>query len=332
MNFDPAWQQRLQRNRLSLSVSGAALVLALMILGGTWRVFLDVVLPVFALVAIGYFAGPRLGLEAKTLSRYAYFILIPAFIFNVISSADLPLELTLTMVSYSVITHLAVAAAAVGVGVALKRSKEVIAAFVLIAVFGNVGNFGLSLIEFRFGDVSRVPATVYFLAILVTSFVVSVGVSGWVKHGSVRAVWEVLKTPALLALPPAALFAATDLEVPLSVNRLTGLLGQAMVPTMIVTLGVQLAAVKKIALRRDLWLACGLRLLLAPLLALLLAGFFPLQGMERDIGILQAAMPVAILSSIIAIEYDVEPDFVTTSVLLSTLLGIVTLTILLSVI
>ena len=52
-------------------------------------IFINVITPVFALVAIGYFAGPALGLEARTLSRFAYFILIPAFIFNVISSAEL---------------------------------------------------------------------------------------------------------------------------------------------------------------------------------------------------------------------------------------------------
>ena len=54
--------------------------------------------------------------------------------------------------------------------------------------------------------------------------------------------------------------------------------------------------------------------------------------LEKNRGILQAAMPTAILAAIIAIEYDLVPDFVTTSVLLSTILGVFTLTILLSII
>jgi len=176
---------------------------------GTFQVFLNVVLPVFALVAIGYFTGPLLGLKAKTMTRYAYFILIPAFVFNVISQSSVPLSTTLTMVGYSVLTHIMVAIGAVIVGKILGRSREIIAAFVLISIFGNVGNFGLSLLDFRFGEVSKVPATVYFLSILVTSFVIGVGVAGWVRKGSLSAVMSVLKTPALLALPPAAIFAAT---------------------------------------------------------------------------------------------------------------------------
>ena len=120
---------------------------------GTFQVFLNVVLPVFALVAIGFFAGPLLGLKAKTMTRYAYFILIPAFVFNVISQSSIPLSRTLTIVCYSVVTQIMVAIGAVIVGKILGRSREIIAAFVLISIFGNVGNFGLSLVDFRFGEV-----------------------------------------------------------------------------------------------------------------------------------------------------------------------------------
>ena len=120
--------------------------------------------------------------------------------------------------------------------------------------------------------------------------------------------------------------------MPLSVDRLTGLLAQAMIPTMIVTLGVHLSSIEKLELNLDIWIACGLSLLLAPLLVFGLASLFPLGELEKNIGILQAAMPTAILAAIIAIENDLVPDFVTTSVLLSTMLGVFTMTILLSII
>ena len=101
-------------------------------------------------------------LKAKTMTRYAYFILIHAFVFNVISQSSIPLTMTLTIVCYSVVTHIMVPIVAVIVGKILGRSREVIAAFVLISIFGNVGNFGLSRMDFRFGEVSKVPATVFF--------------------------------------------------------------------------------------------------------------------------------------------------------------------------
>ena len=88
---------------------------------GTFQVFLNVVLLGFALVAIGFFAGPLLGLKAKTMTRYAYYILIPAFVFNVISQSSVPLSKTLTMVGYSVVTHIMVAIGAVIVGTILDK-------------------------------------------------------------------------------------------------------------------------------------------------------------------------------------------------------------------
>jgi len=68
--------------------------------GGLFSVFLNVVTPVFILVVIGYFIGPRLNVEARSLSRTAYYVLVPAFIFNIISEAKIEAELALQMVCF----------------------------------------------------------------------------------------------------------------------------------------------------------------------------------------------------------------------------------------
>jgi hypothetical protein len=57
-----------------------------------------------------------------------------------------------------------------------------------------------------------------------------------------------------------------------------------------------------------------------------LAGVFAITGVERSVGIIQTAMPAAVLTSLIALEHDLIPDFVTTVVLFSTLASAVTLT------
>src|SRR5512132_1486636 len=121
-------------------------------------VFLDVVAPVFAIVAIGWAVGPRLGLDPKTLSRAAYYVFVPAFTFDVISRSEVPLSSAGRMAAYAVLTHLSFGAIAFVVARALRRSREVTAAYVMLSVFGNVGNFGLALIQFRLGAAALVPA------------------------------------------------------------------------------------------------------------------------------------------------------------------------------
>ena len=295
-------------------------------------IFFNVITPVFSLVIIGYLAGPRLGLEARTLSRAAYFILVPSFVFSVISSAQVEADVALRMIVFAVVVHVLVAMLGGGVAYLLGKRGKMVGAFVLIAVFGNVGNFGLPIIEFHLGEAARTAATIYFLAILVTSFVIGVLAANWHAGGSGAALLAVFKTPALIALVPAVLVNVLNVPIPIMVDRITGLLAQAMVPIMLLTLGVQLAGTKSLRIDGDTVLVSLVRLVGSPALALLLVGLFGLTGIERGAGIFQAAMPAAVLTSIIALEYDLLPDFVTRSVLFSTLASVVTLTLLLAIV
>ena len=293
-----------------------------------FTVFLNVILPVFAIVVIGYQLGDRLELQARTLTRAAYYVFVPAFIFQSISGSRVPLDSALKMLCFIVATHLLAALVAAAIGRLLGRSREMIAAFVMIAVFGNVGNYGLALIRFRLGDVAMGAATIYFVAISITAFIVCVGVAGWAHGGSRGAVWGVLKTPALWATIPALLVSATGLEVPLLFDRSIGLLADAMIPVMLFALGLQLLEQKRVSVSTDVLLASGIRLLLVPAIALLVALPFSLGPTEYAAGVLQAAMPTAILVAIIAKENNIVPSFVTSVVMVSTLASLLTLTML----
>lgn len=295
-------------------------------------IFLDVVAPVFAIVALGWVVGPRVGLEARTLSRVCYYVFVPAFAFDVIGRSQVPLARAGRMAAFAVVTTLAFGAVAWLAARSLRRSREVTAAWVMLSVFGNVGNFGLALITFRLGEAALVPATIYFVVILLTSFVVCVGVAAWTRGGGVAAVASVFTTPAILAAVPAIAVSAWHLHVPLMVQRTVGLLGAAMIPTMLFALGVQLAETRALRPGRDAFLVSALRLVGAPALAWLLAPPFGLSGVERASGILQAGMPAAILVAIIAAEYEIVPGFVTTAVLVSTLASLPTLTLLLALV
>jgi len=295
-------------------------------------IFVEVVLPVFGLAAIGYFLGPKLSLQAHTLSRVAYYIFIPAFIFHAISSAHMELRRTLLMVGYIILCHLVFAGLGWVAGRLLKRSAEVIAAFIMIAVFGNVGNFGIPLARFRLGDAALVPATIYFVSISMTAFIVCVGAAGWAKGGRRGAVWNLIKTPALWAAIPGLLVSAGKMELPLVLNRIVELLAGGMIPLMLIALGLQLSETRKLRIDTDVLIASGLRLIAAPTIAALAAVPFGLGRLEYATGFMLAGMPAAILVSIIAIEYDVVPDFVTTTVFFSTLLSLLTLTVLLALV
>ena len=295
-------------------------------------IFLNVLLPVFIVLAIGYVAGPRLGLKARTLTRYAYYILVPAFIFNIIYGADLEANLVGKMVVYTILVHIGCVILGGGLAWLLGHTRQMIGAYILIAVFGNVGNFGLPIIEFGLGPEALLPASIYFLIISTFAFIVGVAAANWYKGGSWGALLAIFKTPALIALLPALIFNWYQIQIPLAASRAVSLLAAAMVPTMLIALGVQLAGIGRLSLNKDVVLASAVRLVGGAILAIILALPLEMTGIVRGAGILQASMPAAVLASIIALEYDLVPDFVTTTVLFSTLASVVTLTVVLAIV
>jgi len=296
------------------------------------RIFIDVITPVFLIVVIGYLTASKLGLNGKTLTRTCYFIFIPAFVFDIISSANIEFSRVMIMIFSISLVHILMGLLAFTIASLLGKSREMIAAFVMIAVFGNVGNFGLSLIGFRFGNGAMSANTVYFLTVMVTSFVVCVGIAGWAKGGGAHGVISVLKTPSLIVLVPSIIINYWEIPTPLFAQRSIGLLADATIPTMLFTLGVQLSSTTNLKITKDTLIASSIKLIAGPILAALIVKTLGLTGIDAGANIIQSAMPTAILATIIAMEFNIKPEFVTTAVLFTTVASLFTLTLVLGLV
>lgn len=293
-------------------------------------IFLDTLAPVFVLVAIGYLAAVRLHFDPRTLSRLAYWVLAPAFVYHSFANATLELTAATRMAAfYSVVTGGSIVAAGVLAWI-LRRPPSKIAAFVLIAAFGNVGNFGLSVVQFASGAEALAVGTVYFLIGNFIGFVVGVLAATWHKGNRWAAVRSALLNPAVVAAVVAIVFKQLNLTFPPFLMRSIGLVADSMIPIMLLALGVQFAHLGRFQLTWEVLLASSVRLMVSPILGFLLAGAFMLTAVERASGLIQASMPSAVFCALLAIEHDLEPQFVTTAVFLSTLISGVTLTIVLA--
>jgi hypothetical protein len=288
-------------------------------------IFIDILVPVFVLVGVGYLLGPRLEIDARSLARSAYYVFAPAFIFQVLSKADLEADVVLKVVGSLALTSLVAGAAALALGRIFGRPAKVTAALVLVAVYGNVGNFGLPVVTFAFGEDALPLAGVAFLTVNLLAFLIGVTAATWHRSSPLQALGTALRTPALLVVLPAVLVNAGDVVLPLFAERSIGLLADAMIPVMLMTLGIQLAAMGRPTIGFDVALGSSLRLLLAPALTAVFALVFGLDGTAAGITIVQSAMPAAVFTSIIAIEHDLMPELVTTTVLFTTLASALTL-------
>ena len=289
-------------------------------------IFIDILVPVFVLVGVGYLLGPRLEIDARSLARSAYYVFAPAFIFQVLSKADLEADVVLRVVGSLALTSVIAGVAALALGRIFRRPAKVTAALILVAVYGNVGNFGLPVVTFAFGEDALPLAGVAFLTVNLLAFLIGVTAATWHRSSPLQALGTAFRTPALLVVLPAVLVNAGDVALPLFAERSIGLLADAMIPVMLMTLGIQLAAMGRPTIGFDVALGSSLRLLLAPALTAVFALVFGLDGTAAGITIVQSAMPAAVFTSIIAIEHDLMPVLVTTTVLFTTVASALTLT------
>lgn len=292
-----------------------------------FSIFVNVIVPVFVLVLMGYSLGPRLNIDYRSLTRTAYYILIPAFVFNVLSTLQIDINTAGRMILGISLVYIGSGLISWLVAHLLRLSREMTVAFFMTSVFGNVGNFGLALTGFKLGQPGMQSATVYMMTINTLSFALCVLAAGWVRNGGMGAIKTLFKTPGVIILPFALVFPLTGTTPPLMVRHISGLLSDAMIPIMLLVLGLQLRESGKLEWGIPTFAASGIRLIIGPILAFLLIPFLGLSGIQASSGILQASMPAAVLTAIIALENDIVPAFVTSVVFTTTLLSLISLAI-----
>ncbi len=295
-------------------------------------ILFDVLAPVFLVVAAGYAVGRRLQLDPKPTARIAYYVFVPAFVFNVLAGSELGGSTVARVIAALAATMAVVGMLGWIIGRSLRRRRSVVVAFVLVGVFGNVGNLGLAVTIFEFGEDAADLAGIAFLTVNILAFLISITLIRWGDAPPWRAFGTALATPAVLAVPPALLVNTSDVDLPVALARLVDILAAGLIPVMLVTLGLQLASSTSLRLGTDVVVGSALRLLIAPAVAALAVTFLGLDGDAAGVPIVMAGMPAAVFTGIIAIEHDLEPDLVTTTVLVSTLASIATLALVLALV
>jgi predicted permease len=122
------------------------------------------------------------------------------------------------------------------------------------------------------------------------------------------------------------MFVSQGWSLPTPLARTVDTLGQAAIPAFLIVLGMQMQRAGVHRVTRAQATAVGLRLVASPAVAIVLAGGIGLDGSARAAGIVEAAMPTAVITTVLGEVYDVEPSFITSVVFVTTVLSPLTLT------
>jgi predicted permease len=248
------------------------------------------------------------------VNRISMNVLAPALIFSVLASKD-----------FHVAAHWKLMLGSVGVVVGSGLIAWAIARFMKVdprtlvppVMFNNCGNMGLPLAALAYGAAGFGPMVALFVISNLLHFTLGV----WIINHHAK-FGNLLRNPMVVSTIAGFAFAIVHPTLPEWLTVAIKLVGDALIPMMLLSLGARLADVRWDAVRLGVvgGIACPVTGLL---MALLLAPALGLDATQRGLLILFGALPPAVLNFMVAEAFRQEPHKVASIVLIGNVLSVI---------
>ncbi|MEM8614503.1 MAG: AEC family transporter [Cyanobacteria bacterium P01_H01_bin.105] len=285
-------------------------------------ILISAVLPIALVALVGVWVGRMFTLERQTLARLSIYALVPALVLHSLAKTTLGLDNAISIIITFLLNTALLYLLAIALARLCKFSSDEQKSLIATTIFANVGNMGLPFILFSLGEAGLERAIVYLIgSSLMTASVFPIVLKG---EGLVSGLRYTLCLPVLWAAIAGIVLQGTGSTLPIPVERGVTILSDGAIPVALLMLGIQLSETPLVCGRYEL-MGTGLRLIVSPLLAFNLANLVGLTGIDRQVVILQAAMPVAVTSLIWVTELGGDTVRVARTIVVSTLFSLGTL-------
>ncbi len=279
----------------------------------------EVLFPVFSTVAIGYWYGKKdPKFDTRFITTFAGNVGLPCAIFYFLTSSNIEFDLFLRF-SYYITLYVAIFAF-IGI-IILKILNKDIYRLLPPLILPNTGNMGMPICLFAYGKMGIALATATTAMILVFHF--SIGILLASRKFSIKPLINCLPIYALII---SLFFVYFKIPAPKFLQNTTFLLGYSTIFLVLMSLGVALSKLKVFFFKETLIYSL-IRVLIGPLIGFGFVKFFNLTGVEAGVMFIQASMPSAILTYLVAKIYSPKKitDSIASTVALSTFLSFFTL-------
>ena len=286
----------------------------------------------FIIFFFGYIGQKLIGFDIKSISTAALYLMSPFLAFRTFYANELTMDyfyIILVSLLLTVVLLIIVWISALS----MKATRQQLSAMILGGVFMNSGNYGAPVVLFAFGAVAFDYAVIMmvFQSLLMNTigiFFASIG--GKEKATLGQSVQRVIRMPLIYAAFLGIGLQLASLTIPKPLMEGISLVADASIPTVMLVLGMQLAAIsRKRVAYRYVSVVTVIRMVLSPLIAAGILYFMPVSDLLKAVIILQAAMPAAANTTMFALQFGTEPDLVSFTTFITTLISIITIPIVL---
>ena len=297
------------------------------------QVFFNVVLPVALVAVAGGAVGSWRKIALAPVSALAFWLFTPALVFHSLSGTTLSAGASMRIIAVMLVTFIGVYAVSAVWSLIVRHESPMRAGFALAATTPNSGNMGLPVIALAFGSAGFDVAIMNFVGGAVLANSGGIAIASMASGGSaLDALRAPFRYPSVYAAAAGVLVNVLGITLPGAIDAPLATLAAAAVPVMLVVLGLQLKQAVGLDHLRDAVAVNAIRLLVGPGISWLVCTALGLDGITRGTLVVLAAMPTAVIATIIATEFESEPGFVTRAVVTSTVVSMVSLTVLISLV
>lgn len=301
---------------------------------------ISLVLPLFALIFIGYLSARLVRISEDGLAWMNFFIIyiaLPPLFFRLLSQTPVEQFANIGFIAVSLLATLLVFVIAFAAGGLRNRgnvAESTIQGFA--AAYGNIGYMGPPLVLAAFGPAAGVPVALIFCFENAMHFILAPFLMGVHSGGNTSplklagtVVWRIFTHPFIIATIIGVAAAIMGFVPPQPLDRLITFLANAAAPCALFAMGVTAALRPLKRIPAELSYIVPLKLVIHPLLVYLgLTTFVP--GLDRDwlgAAVLLAALPSATNVFVIAQQYRVWQERASACVVVSTVFAMASVTI-----
>jgi malonate transporter len=305
---------------------------------------LDLALPLFGLILLGFVAGRWLQIAESGLgwlNALILYLALPALIFRTIATAPFHELGNWQFIAATVsATSLVYVSQYVFSALACRERGQVAAIQASAASYGNVGYMGLALAVTVFGPSAAVPAALIFCFDSVFHFTVTpLLVAFGLRHDhpdlsfravTLRIVKSIAFHPFILATAAGVAASALHLAIPRALDNMLVMLMNTAAPSALFALGVTLALRKFASIGREFPVIIAGKTVIHPLVAFVAVSLVPdLDPVWRHVAIMMASLPTASNVFILATQYRTYVEGTSSVILVTTMLSALTVPVLL---
>jgi len=298
---------------------------------------MTVLLTMTGVIVLGCIWRQRLGQATadqirQNLTRSVYELFLPALVLQMLWQSPLDIN-TLripAIAAICVLSAMLLARLCYAIPGNWRPDQPALGALLLASAFGNFTYLGLPVLSQAFGPESAIIA-IQFDLLASTPLLFTVGVLVATRYGHSdsdlrHAMGQMLRVPALWAAVVGLLLSGFGVPAPEALLQLLTLLGTAVIPLMLLSVGMALRWQSGWAARIPMLLPVLLAQLIAmPALAWLLCVWWQMPPTLLPQIVIEAAMPSMVLGLVVCDRFGLNTSLYAEAITVSTLLSLLTL-------